>query len=130
MRWYQASIFVWKGASLSKDLWQNFFRGLDESFGPTRLLCFEGRHFDGHFGGTFDILKIFEAPALQLRAIAEVGVFGQRVMLPASSFADDSFRHMPAVPSKLKKTPPRERPPCSSTKWPSSRMASTCVRKL
>ena len=41
-----------------------------------------------------------------------------------------SRRHIPAVPLKLKNTPARLRPPCSSTKCPSSRIASTCVRKL
>ena len=32
-------------------------------------------------------------------------------------------RHTPAVPLKLKKRPPRLRPPCSRMKWPSSRIA-------
>ena len=50
---------------------------------------------------------------------------------PDSDFLATSIalcRHTPAVPLKLKKTPLRARPECSSTKCPSSRMASTSVR--
>src|SRR5262249_58781075 len=49
---------------------------------------FEGRHFNGELSGTFDVLHISELPALELRAIGEVGVFGERVVLPATAVFD------------------------------------------
>src|ERR1700691_3843488 len=63
---------------------QYFFRGLDQALGPTRLLRLEGGHLDGQFGGALNVLQITEFPALHLRAIAKVGVFGQGVVLPAT----------------------------------------------
>ena len=117
------------GASLRSTRGRIFFPGLDQSFGPARLLRFERGHLDRQFCRTFDILQIDELPAFELRAIGKVGVFGERVVLPAAGFVDRCRRQTPAVPLKLKKTPLRARPECSSTKWPSSRMASTCVRK-
>ena len=47
----------------------------------------------------------------KLGAIAKVGIFGQRVVLPAAGFVDRLRRHMPAVPLKLKNSPVRARPP-------------------
>src|SRR4029077_18592124 len=36
------------------------------------------------FGGTLDILQVQESPATKLRAIREIGIFGERVVLPAA----------------------------------------------
>ena len=63
---------------------QHFLRALDESLGPACLLGLEGRHLDRQFRRAFDVLEIFEPPSLDLRAIAEIGVFGQRIVLPAA----------------------------------------------
>ncbi len=63
-----------------------------------------------------------ELPAAQLRAVDEVEVLGERVVLPAAGVGDALRRQMPAVPLKLKKRPERLRAVCSMTKWPSSKM--------
>ena len=63
-------------------------RALDEALGPAGLLGLEGGHLDGELGGALDVLEVFELPALELRAIAEVGVFGEGVVLPAAGFVD------------------------------------------
>ena len=88
VRWYQASSLVWKGASERRTRGQDFFAGLDEALGPACLLGFEGGHFDGEFGGALDVLQVFELPAFELGAVAEVGVFGEGVVLPAAGFVD------------------------------------------
>src|SRR5208337_3688071 len=67
---------------------QNFFPGLDESLSPARLLRFESGHLNRQLGGTFDILQVNKLPAFELGAIREIGVLGQRIVLPASGFVD------------------------------------------
>ena len=61
---------------------------MNEALRPTGLLGLEGGHLDGKLGGALDILEIFEFPAFELGAIAEVGVFGEGVVLPAAGFVD------------------------------------------
>src|ERR1700691_3409650 len=63
---------------------QYFFRGLDQALGPTGLLRLERGHLYRQFGGTLNVLQITKFPALQLRPVAKVGVFGQGVVLPPS----------------------------------------------
>ncbi len=69
-------------------LGQNLLAGLDQSLSPARLLRLERGHLYRKFGRAFDILQVNELPALQLRAIGEIGVFGERVVLPAAGFVD------------------------------------------
>src|SRR6202042_3373435 len=45
-------------------------------------------HLDGQFGGALDVGQVFELPSGELRAIAEIGVFSECVMLPAAAVAD------------------------------------------
>ncbi len=71
-----------------EDQRQHLDAGLDEALGPARLLGFEGGHFDGQLGRALDVGQIFELPAGQLRAVAEVGVFSERVVLPAAAVGD------------------------------------------
>ncbi len=52
------------------------------------LLRLEGVHLDGQFRGRDQVGHEQELPAAQLRAIAQVEVFGQRVVLPAARVAD------------------------------------------
>src|ERR1700692_3868148 len=68
--------------------WQNFFAGLNEPFGPASLLGFEGSHFYRQFCRTLDILQISEFPAFELPPIRKVGVFGERIVLPAPGVVD------------------------------------------
>src|SRR5207237_77880 len=58
--------------------------GLNQSFRPPGLLAFEGIHFNGEFGRTNDMRQIQKLPASHLRAIAEIRIFCQRVMLPST----------------------------------------------
>src|SRR5215472_10427129 len=71
-----------------EDPGQYLLAGLDQSLGPACLLGLESGHLNGQLGRALDILHILELPALELRAVREVGVFGQRVMLPAAAIFD------------------------------------------
>ncbi len=79
---------VAQGGFGAEDPGQNLDAGLDESLGPARLLGFEGGHFDGQLGRALDLGQVFELPAGHLRAVAEVGVFSERVVLPAAAIGD------------------------------------------
>ena len=52
------------------------------------LLRLERVHLDRHFGGRHDVGQEEEAPAGQLRAVAEIEILGQRVVLPAAGVGD------------------------------------------
>src|SRR6202035_1310336 len=68
------------------DTRQYFLSGLNQSLGPASLLSFERSHFDRQFGGAFHILQVNKLPSLKLRAIGEIGVFGEGIVLPAPRF--------------------------------------------
>ena len=76
------------GGVALQDAGEDFFASLDEAFGPAGLLGFEGGHLDGELGGALDVLEVFELPAYELGAVAEVGVFGEGVVLPAAGGGD------------------------------------------
>ena len=63
-------------------------RALDQALGPARLLRLEGGHLDGQLGRALHVLQVEKLPSLDLRAIAQVGVFGQGVVLPAAGLFD------------------------------------------
>src|SRR5438067_1463965 len=67
----------------TKNLRQNFFCGLHQAFGPAGLLGFEAVHVHGKLAGASDVWQVEKFPALELRAIREVSVFGKGVVLPA-----------------------------------------------
>ena len=52
------------------------------------LLRFEGVHLHRHFGRRDQVLQEDEPPAAQLRAVAEIEILGQRVVLPAAGVLD------------------------------------------
>ena len=52
------------------------------------LLRLEGVHLHRHFGRRDDVRHEDEAPAVELRAVAEVEIFGERVVLPAAGVGD------------------------------------------
>ena len=79
---------VCSGASLLQHARQNLLSGLDQSLRPARLLRFECSHLDRKLGGTFHVLQIDELPSFELGAIGEIGVLGERVVLPAAGFVD------------------------------------------
>src|SRR5579862_8871673 len=68
--------------------WQNLFPRLNQAFRPARLLRLECSHLHGQFGGTFHILQINKLPSFELGAVRQVGIFSERVVLPASSLVD------------------------------------------
>src|SRR6201999_4426621 len=68
----------------TQNLWEVFLGALYQALRPARLLRLEGRHLDRQLGRTFDVLQVAELPACKLRGIAEIGVFGERVVLPTS----------------------------------------------
>ena len=73
------------------DARKKFFAGLDRAFRPAMLLRFEAVHVDRQFRRRHDIGQEDKLPALELRAVAEVEVFGERVVLPATGFSDARF---------------------------------------
>src|SRR5713226_4904354 len=58
---------------------------LQHALGPTPLLRFEGVNVDRNFRRGFFVQQIDKPPAHQLRAKAQVRVFGERVVLPAAA---------------------------------------------
>ena len=64
---------------------QHLAAGLDRPLGPAVLLRLEGVHLDRHFRRRDDVGQEQELPAAQLRAVAEVEILGQRVVLPAAA---------------------------------------------
>ena len=67
---------------------KNLLGRLHQALGPARLLRFEGVHFHRQFRRAFDFGQVEELPAAKLRAIGKVGVFGERVVLPAARVFD------------------------------------------
>src|SRR2546423_2919819 len=67
---------------------QQFLAGLDRAFRPAMLLGFETVHVDRQLGRRDNIRQENKFPASELRAIAQVEIFGQSVVLPPARFAD------------------------------------------
>src|SRR5437868_36019 len=61
---------------------------LQDAFGPTTLLCFEGVDLDRNFRRRFFVEQVNETPTHQLRAETQIGIFGERVVLPAAAQLD------------------------------------------
>ena len=55
---------------------------------PAELLGAEGADVLGELGGRHDVLAVDEAPAGHLRAVREIEILGQRVVLPAAALGD------------------------------------------
>ncbi len=77
-----------RGTCDLEDEGQDFDAGLDEPLGPARLLRLESGHFDGQLRRALDLRQIFKPPPGQLRAVAEVSVFSECVVLPAAAVDD------------------------------------------
>ncbi len=80
-------------------------RRLHGALRPAELLRAKGADVLGELGRRHDVLAVDEAPARELRAVAEVQVLGERVVLPAAAPAMAALRQMPPVPLKLKSQP-------------------------
>src|SRR5581483_1074718 len=70
---------------------QNFLAGLDQSFGPARLLRFERGHLNWQFCGTLNVLQINKFPAFELRTVRKIGIFGEGIVLPSTSLFNRLF---------------------------------------
>ena len=71
-----------------QDVRHQLQEGLDRALGPAVLLALERVHLDRQFGRGDVVGQEHELPALELRAVAEVEVFGERVVLPAAAVDD------------------------------------------
>ena len=68
----------------AKNSRQKFHSSLDEALGPAELLGLESVHFNGQFCRADNVWKIEKIPADHLSPVTEIGVFRQRVVLPAT----------------------------------------------
>src|SRR5205823_1991769 len=67
---------------------QQFAARLDGSLRPPVLLTLERVHLDRYFGRRDEVGQEHEPPAAQLRAVTEVEILGERVVLPAAGVLD------------------------------------------
>ena len=67
-----------------EDLRQQFHAGLNQTLGPPKLLTFECIHFNWKLRRTHHLRQIDKLPSFKLRAVAEICVFRESVVLPAS----------------------------------------------
>src|SRR5690348_2680996 len=70
------------------DRGQQLEAGLDRAFRPAVLLRLEAIHIDRQFRRRDEIRQEYEPPALQLRAVAQVEVLRERIVLPATGIRD------------------------------------------
>jgi hypothetical protein len=67
---------------------QQFLAGLDGAFGPAVLLRLEAIHVHWQLGRCDDVGKENKFPSRQLRAITQIEIFTEGVVLPAAGFLD------------------------------------------
>src|SRR5437667_8025955 len=70
---------------------QQFFAGLNGAFRPTMLLRLEAIHIDRQFCRGHNVGEENKFPARQLRAITQIQILRQRVVLPAASLFNARF---------------------------------------
>ena len=88
MRCMKASNFTRLRDRRLQDRGQQLHGDLRQALGPSRLLHLEAMHLDGQLRGAIEARQVDEAPAFELRAIAEVGIFGEGIVLPAARVVD------------------------------------------
>src|SRR5439155_12608133 len=67
---------------------QELQAGLDQALGPAGLLRLERIHLNRKFGGTNNVPQIEKFPSDHLRAIAQVCIFSEGVVLPSTGSFD------------------------------------------
>src|SRR5204862_5939858 len=82
---------------------QNLLACLDQTFGPARLLSLERRHLNGKLSRTLHVLQVNEFPTFELRAIREISVLRQGIVLPAPGFLDGPAPPDASRPIEMKK---------------------------
>src|SRR6185295_16532136 len=78
------------------DAWIKFQPNLHHALGPAALLRLERIDLDRDLRGRFFVEQVNKLPTHQLRAKTEIGVFGQRVVLPAAAH----LNHLPPPDSR------------------------------
>src|SRR5205823_6669075 len=68
----------------AENLGEQFLRHLCQPLGPARLLHLKAVHFNRQLRRAIEPRQIYKSPAFQLRAVAEVGIFRERIRLPAT----------------------------------------------
>src|SRR4029453_17609075 len=82
----------------------DLFAGLDRTLCPPMLLRLKAIYVDGKLGRHDGLRQVNEPPAFHLRSIAEVEVFGQRVVMPASRIDYAGFAPDPGSAVEVKKS--------------------------
>lgn len=67
---------------------QHLARGLLRALGPAELLGLEAVHVGGDLRRAHDIGQVFRAPTDELCTVAEIQIFGDRIVLPAARVGD------------------------------------------
>ena len=70
----------------AQDARQNFLARLNRALGPAVLLALEAVHVHRQLRWRDHVREEDELPALELRPVAQVEIFGERVVLPAARF--------------------------------------------
>jgi hypothetical protein len=122
VRWKNASALTPNGWR-AQDPRQQLAAGLDGPLRPAVLLRLERVHLDRHLGRRETSGRNTNFHPFELRAVREVEVFGQRVVLPAAGVVDPGAAPDARGAVEVEEVAGAVAAPCSSTKWPSSRIA-------
>ncbi len=76
------------GKVAAPDGWKQFLAGLDRALRPAVLLRLEAVHIHRQLSWRDDVRKENELPARKLRAVTQIQVFSQGIMLPPSGLVD------------------------------------------
>src|SRR5207302_6585363 len=82
---------------------QKFYAGLNGAFRPTMLLRLEAIHIDRQFCRGHNVGEENKFPARQLRAITQIQILRQRVVLPATSLFNARFSPEPGRSVEVEK---------------------------
>src|SRR5713226_1083586 len=83
---------------------QEFLAGLNGTFGPAVLLRLEPIHIDRQFRRRYHIGKKNKFPARELRAVTEIEILAERIVLPAAGFLNAGAAPKSGGTVKIKET--------------------------
>ena len=89
----------------SPDCGKQFLTSLDRTLRPTVLLRLEAVHIHRQLSRCDHVRKEDELPARKLRAITQIQVFRERVMLPAACFLDAGASPQTSRSIEIEETP-------------------------
>ena len=92
----------------AQDRGQQLHGDLGQALGPARLLHLEAVGLDRQLRGALDRGRVDELPALKLGAIAQIGIFGERVVLPAAGVRDHRLAQDAGRAVEVEKQPAAE----------------------